>query len=69
MLNFIGKEQLLNAYHAAIKHFNLFLISMLIGVFIGFKVSIWYLDYRINESVKLQGFIHEGIIYDIKVRP
>lgn len=69
MFNFLGKEKLLTFYHSTIKHFNLFLIAILIGIIIGFKISIWYLDYRINESIKLQGFIHKGIVYDIKIRP
>lgn len=69
MINLFAKEGLLNAYHSATKHLSLWVIAILIGVAIGFRLSVWYLDYRVEESVKLQGFIHKGIVYDIKVRP
>lgn len=69
MLYLFTKEGLLSVYHTVTKHLSLLLIAILIGVAIGFKLSIWYLDYRINESVKLQGFVYQGTIYDIKVRP
>lgn len=69
MLNFFTKEGFQNVYHNTTKHLSLLVIAILIGVTLGFKLSIWYLDYRINESIKLQGFIHQGIVYDIKLRP
>lgn len=69
MLKLFTKEGLLKAYHTTTKHLSLLLIAILIGVAIGFKLVGFYVDYRIDESIKIQGFIYKGVIYDIKPRP
>lgn len=69
MFNFLNQESLVKGYHMITKHLSLLTIAVLIGIVIGFKVTIMYLDHRITEAVILQGFVYEGTIYDVKVRP
>lgn len=69
MTSIINKEQVTKVYHGMIKHLNLFAIAMLIGITIGFKIAGMYFNYRMNEAVLLQGFIHNNIIYEIKAKP
>jgi len=69
MTNIISREQIAKVYHGMIKHLNLFAIAMLIGITLGFKIAEIYFNYRMNEAVLLQGFIHNNIVYEIKTKP
>lgn len=44
------------------------IIVLLIGVWIGLKGSESIYKQRINDAVKLGGMIHEGSVYDVKMR-
>ena len=68
MFDFLNKETILSTYHNITKHLSLLIIAIIIGISLGFKIAGMYLDYRVDESIKLQGFIHEGVIYDIRPR-
>lgn len=44
------------------------LITFVVGTVTGFKIATSYYKHKVNEAVKLGGFIHENRIYDIKER-
>ena len=46
-----------------------FIIFALFGVYIGFNLATHIFDQKIEEAIKLQGVIHKGIPYDVKLRP
>lgn len=68
MTSILNKDNISRAYHGAVKHFNLAVIFILIGISVGFKIASAYFDYRMNEAVKLQGFIHNNTVYEIKIK-
>lgn len=66
MTNVLNKEQINKVYHAVIRNLNFTLVCILIGTVIGFKIADAYLNYRIDEAIKLQAFVYKGGVYEIK---
>jgi hypothetical protein len=46
-----------------------FLIAMLLGAGAGIKGANLYLKYRVNEIIKVQGFLWDKTVYNVTPRP
>lgn len=45
------------------------LIVLMLGASIGFKVANHLYTIKLDDAIKLNGIIHKTIVYDIRIRP